>query len=84
MRDERVEMPPKYEGLISLADWDYGMCHSNFTIPYTSLRGGLKHEGVWMWSLGMGTRFRNFTFDYAVVIHPYLNNQLRGSFGASW
>ena len=53
-------------------------------IPYASFRGGLKHEGVWVWSLGMGIRFNNFTFDYTVVIHPYLNNQLRGSLAVSW
>ena len=53
-------------------------------IPSISLRGGLKHEGVWMWSLGMGAHFNNFIFDYTVVIHPYLNNQLRGSLTVSW
>ena len=53
-------------------------------ISAVSLRTGLKYEGIWMWSLGMGTRFRHFAFDYAVAVHPYLNNQLRGSFGASW
>ena len=37
-----------------------------------------------MWSLGMGARFRNFTFDYAVVTHAYLNSQLRGSLVVSW
>ena len=53
-------------------------------ISAVSLRTGLKYEGIWMWSLGMGARFRNFAFDYAVVIHPYLNNQLRGSLTVSW
>lgn len=53
-------------------------------IPSISLRGGLKHEGVWMWSLGMGAHFNNFIFDYTVVIHPYLNNQLRGSLTVNW
>ena len=53
-------------------------------ITYACFRGGLKHEGVWMGSFGMGVRFKNFAFDYAVVIHPYLNNQLRGSLTASW
>lgn len=53
-------------------------------IPAVSLRSGLKYEDIWMWSLGMGVRFRNFTFDYAVVLHPYLNNQLRGSLAVSW
>jgi len=53
-------------------------------IPAVSFRSGLKNEGVWMWSLGMGVRFRNFTFDYAIATHPYLNSQLRGSFVVSW
>jgi len=53
-------------------------------IPAVSFRTGLKYEDIWVWSLGMGARFRNFAFDYAVVIHPYLNSQLRGSFVVSW
>jgi hypothetical protein len=53
-------------------------------IPAVSFRSGLKYEDIWMWSLGMGVRFKNFTFDYAVVLHPYLNNQLRGSLAVSW
>jgi len=53
-------------------------------IPALSLRVGLKNEGVWTWSLGMGARFRNFVFDFAVVSHPYLNSQIRGSLAVSW
>ncbi|MCK4391974.1 hypothetical protein KAX17_03630 [Candidatus Bipolaricaulota bacterium] len=53
-------------------------------IPAVSFRGGLKNEGVWTRSLGMGTRFRNFTLDFAVVPHPYLNSQIRGSLELSW
>jgi len=53
-------------------------------IPAVSFRSGLKYEGIWMWSLGIGTRFRNFTFDFAVVLHPYLNSPLRGSLAVSW
>ena len=53
-------------------------------IPAVSFRSGFKYEDIWMWSLGMGVRFKNFTFDYAVVLHPYLNNQLRGSLVVSW
>jgi hypothetical protein len=53
-------------------------------IPAVSFRTGLKNEGVLIWSLGMGARFRNFMFDLAVVPHPYLNSQLRGSFGFNW
>jgi len=53
-------------------------------IPGVSFRSGLKYEDLWMWSLGMGVRFKNFEFDYAVVLHPYLDNQLRGSLAVSW
>ena len=53
-------------------------------IPAVSFRTGLKNEGVWIWSLGIGARFRNFAFDLAVVPHPYLNSQIRGSLAVSW
>jgi len=53
-------------------------------IPVVSFRTGFRNEGTWMWSLGMGLRFRNFIFDYAVVLHPYLANELRGSLAVSW
>ena len=53
-------------------------------ISALSFRLGLKYEGIWMWSLGLGLCFRNFTFDFAVVPHPYLNSQLRGSLGVTW
>lgn len=53
-------------------------------IPAVSLRSGFKNEGVWMWSLGMGVQFRNFTFDFAVVPHPYLSSQLCGSLMVEW
>jgi len=53
-------------------------------IPSVSFRGGLRREEIWMWSLGMGLRYRNFAFDYAVVLHPYLNSELRASLGVQW
>ena len=53
-------------------------------IPAVSFRSGFKYEDIWMWSLGMGVRFRNFAFDYAIATHPYLNSQLRGSLVVSW
>lgn len=53
-------------------------------IPAVSFRIGLRNEGVWIWSLGMGTRFHNFVLDLAVVPHPYLNSQIRGSLGITW
>ena len=53
-------------------------------IPALSLRTGLKHEDIWMWSLGMGLRFRNFVLDLAVVPHPYMDSQIRGSLGVTW
>jgi len=49
-----------------------------------ALRCGLKRDGVWMWSLGLGARFGRFIFDYALVVHPYLNNQHRGSLALDW
>ena len=49
-----------------------------------SVRLGLKRDGVWMWSMGIGTLFRNLAFDLALVSHPYLRNQIRGSFGIIW
>jgi len=52
--------------------------------PALSIRGGLKNEGVWIWSVGLGLLVRDFTFDLAIVSHPYLNKQLRGSLGVSW
>ena len=52
--------------------------------PALSIRGGLKNEGVWIWSAGVGLLVRDFTFDLAIVSHPYLNKQFRGSLGVSW
>ncbi len=52
--------------------------------PALSIRGGLKNEGVWIWSVGLGLLVRDFTFDLAIVSHPYLNKQLRGSLGVCW
>jgi len=52
--------------------------------PALSIRGGLKNEGVWIWSAGVGLLVRDFTFDFAIVSHPYLNNQFRGSLAVSW
>jgi len=52
--------------------------------PTLSIRGGLKNEGVWIWSAGLGLLVRDFTFDLAIVSHPYLNKQFRGSLAVSW
>ncbi len=49
-----------------------------------SIRGGLKNEGVWIWSAGLGLLVRDFTFDLAIVSHPYLNKQFRGSLAVYW
>lgn len=49
-----------------------------------ALRCGLKRDGVWMWSLGMGVHFGRFVFDYALAVHPVLNNQHRGSLALDW
>jgi hypothetical protein len=55
-----------------------------FPVPAIALRCGLKRDGVWMWSLGMGVYFGRSVFDYALVIHPVLNNQHRGSLTIDW
>jgi len=52
--------------------------------PALSIRGGVKNEGVWTWSAGLGLLVRDFTLDLAIVSHPYLNKQFRGSLGVSW
>lgn len=53
-------------------------------VPALSARLGLKQDGVWMWSMGIGTRLRSLAFDLALVAHPYMYNQIRGSFGIHW
>jgi hypothetical protein len=53
-------------------------------IAALSLRGGLKKEVTWLWSLGMGLEYGNFVFDFAVVPHSYMNSQLRGSLSMKW
>ena len=53
-------------------------------ISYISLRGGVKYDGLWVCSFGMGARFHNFVFDFAVVPHPYLTSEFRGSLGVRW
>lgn len=53
-------------------------------IPSVSFRAGLRREGIWLPSLGLGLRYRNFLFDFAGVIHPYLNSQLQGSLSVVW
>jgi len=49
-----------------------------------SVQCGLKRQGVWMWSFGMGTNIKNLSVNLATVIHPVLHNQIRGSFTAKW
>ena len=49
-----------------------------------SVRLGLKRDGVWTGSMGIGMLFGNLAFDLALVAHPYLHNQIRGSFGVCW
>lgn len=49
-----------------------------------AVRGGLRYEGVFMFSFGMGLWFAGFTVDYACVVHPHLTSQHRVTFGASW
>jgi len=53
-------------------------------VPGLALRGGLKREGLWLWSLGAGLEFGRFTFNYALVFHPHLRSQHRGAVRLSW
>jgi hypothetical protein len=53
-------------------------------IPLFSLRSGVEYDGLWRWSYGIGARLRSFTFDCAVVTHPYMDSQFRGSFCVAW
>ena len=45
-----------------------------------AIRTGIRYEGTWIPSLGLGVRFRAFLFDFAFVNHPLLNDQIRASF----
>jgi len=49
-------------------------------IPQLAMRGGLKHEGTPMWSLGLGLNLPRFSLDYAVVFHRYLAEEHRLTF----
>jgi len=53
-------------------------------VPALALRCGLKRDGIWICSFGLGVRPANYVFDYALVLHPYLSNQHRASFAVSW
>jgi len=53
-------------------------------IPSFSLRSGIGYDSLWRWSLGIGARFGSFSFDGAIVTHPYLNAQFRGSLEFGW
>jgi len=49
-------------------------------LPGLAVRGGLRNEGVYIWSFGLGVEFANFSLDYAFVAHPHLSDQHRLSF----
>lgn len=53
-------------------------------VPGLDLRAGLRQDGVRMWSFGVGTHLGYMQFDYALVLHPYLRTQHRGSFTLNW
>ena len=53
-------------------------------IPSLSLRSGIGYDGLWRWSLGIGARFGSLVFDGAVVTHPYMDSQFRGSLCVAW
>ena len=53
-------------------------------VPALSIQCGARNEDIWMWSLGVGTNVRNLSVNLAMVIHPYLHNQFRGTVGFAW
>jgi len=53
-------------------------------VPFLALRCGVKAEGIWIWTIGLGIRATHYSFDYALVVHPYLSEQHRASFEVSW
>ena len=48
-----------------------------------AIRTGLRHEGTWIPSLGLGVQFGVYALDLTFVSHPLLTNQLRASFSVS-
>jgi len=53
-------------------------------LPALALRGGVRYEELWMWSLGVGVVVKAFSIDLAYVNHRELGPQLRGSFSMNW
>lgn len=49
-------------------------------VSQLAIRGGFRHEGVPIWSLGLGFSLPRFSLDYAVVFHPYLTEEHRLTF----
>lgn len=53
-------------------------------LPPFSVRAGLRHENVLMWSFGLGVHLDHIGIDYAFVTHPYLPEQHRLTFGVQF
>ena len=53
-------------------------------ISRIAIRVGVKRDGVWMPSLGIGVKLNRSAIDLALVSHPYLADQYRATFTASW
>ncbi len=49
-------------------------------VPSLAIRSGIRYEGTWISSLGVGVQFGVYVLDLTFVSHPLLTNQLRGSF----
>lgn len=49
-----------------------------------AVRIGLRYEGTWIPSLGVGVQFGAYALDLTYVSHPLLTNELRGSFTVKW
>ena len=73
--------------VVSVEASSLGSSHFGIEWAPTSLfaiRAGMKRDGVWMPSLGIGIMLDRFVIDLAVVGHPYMRTQYRGSVGMLW
>jgi hypothetical protein len=53
-------------------------------MPALAVRVGARHEGLWMWSLGVGVQVDHLRIDLAYVNHRELGGQVRGSVAIQW
>jgi hypothetical protein len=53
-------------------------------VPMIAARAGARSDGVWIWSFGVGVTVSSWTFDLALVLHPYLPAQYAASVAFQW